>query len=150
MPKELSQDVVGTWTALTRAQQTILLKVERALREAEMPPLSWYDVLWELERAGDAGLRPFEIEQRILLAQSNISRLIDRLEAHANVERKPVEADGRGQRVVITRAGREMRRSMWPVYARALSAAIGHRLTEREAATLAALLPKLVDRSQQD
>ena len=52
MPKELSEPSVDAWVGLMRAQQTALLKIERALREAELPPLAWYDLLWELDRAG--------------------------------------------------------------------------------------------------
>jgi DNA-binding MarR family transcriptional regulator len=145
MPKEPSDAVVAAWIALNRAQQGALLKVERAFRDAGLPPSAWYDVLWELEKAGAAGLRPFEIERRRLIAQSNISRLIDRLADAGHVERQPFEGDGRGQRVVITAAGREMRRRMWPVYARAIGEAVARRVTEREAAGLAGLLGKLVD-----
>ena len=34
---------------------------------------------------------------------------------------------------------------MWPVYARAIREAVGRRISEREAASLASLLGKLVD-----
>jgi DNA-binding MarR family transcriptional regulator len=145
MAKELSEGSADVWIALLRAQQTVLLKIERALREARLPALAWYDVLWELERAGKAGLRPFEIEQRMLLAQSNISRLIDRLEQQGYVERRPCEEDGRGQHVVITPSGRELRRRMWPVYAKALREAVGRRVSEGEATSLAGLLTRLID-----
>jgi DNA-binding MarR family transcriptional regulator len=142
-PKGPSEAVVDAWIALNRAQQTAQLKIERALREAGLPPCAWYDVLWELDRAGEAGLRPFEIERQRLIAQSNISRLIDRLAEQGYVARAPCEEDGRGQRVVITKAGREMRKRMWPVYASAIGEAVGRRLSERDAATLGALLGKL-------
>ena len=85
--KQPSGAVVDAWIALMRAQQVALLKIERAFREAELPPHAWYDALWELDRAGTAGLRPFEIERRMLIAQSNISRLIDRLVEQGYVER---------------------------------------------------------------
>src|SRR5215510_12062779 len=134
-----SEAAVDAWIALMRAQQTALLKIERAFRDAELPPHAWYDVLWELDRTGEAGLRPFEIERRRLIAQSNISRLIDRLAEQGYVARAPCEEDGRGQRVVITKAGREMRKRMWPVYARAIGEAVG-RVSEREAIMLANLL----------
>jgi DNA-binding MarR family transcriptional regulator len=146
MPKELSEGAVNAWIALMRAQQTTLLKIERAFRDAKLPPLAWYDVLWELDRAGDGGLRPFEIERQMLIAQSNISRLIDRLEDEGYVERRPCEEDGRGQHVEITPSGREMRRRMWPVYARAIREAVAHRVSEREATGLAGLLTKLIDK----
>jgi DNA-binding MarR family transcriptional regulator len=145
MPTEPSEAVVDAWIALNRAQQGALLKVERAFRDAKLPPSAWYDVLWELEKAGAAGLRPFELERRRLIAQSNISRLIDRLAEAGYVERWPCEEDARGQCVVITSAGREIRRRMWPVYARAIAEAVGRRISEREAASLAGLLAKLVD-----
>jgi DNA-binding MarR family transcriptional regulator len=143
MPKEPSNAVIDAWIALNRAQQASLLKIERAFREAKLPSSGWYDVLWELDKAGAAGLRPFEIERQRLIAQSNISRLVDRLAEAGYVERVPCEEDGRGQRVVITPAGREMRKRMWPVYARAIADAVGQRVSEREAASLAALLGKI-------
>ena len=144
MPKEPGEAVVDAWIALNRAQQTALSRIERAVRDAKMPPSTWYDVLWALDRAGESGLRPFEIERQRLLAQSNISRLIDRLAEQGYVERLPCEEDGRGQRIVITPRGREMRERMWPLYARAIQDAVGRRLSEREAAILASLLGKLV------
>ena len=146
MGKELSEAAVDAWIALMRAQQTALLKIERAFREAELPPLAWYDLLWELDRAGAEGLRPFEFEERILIAQSNISRLIDRLTERGYVARKRSEEDGRGQRVRITATGRELRRRMWPIYAQALREAVGSRLTEREAQMVATQLAKLADK----
>jgi DNA-binding MarR family transcriptional regulator len=146
MPKQPSEAVVDAWIALMRAQQAALLKIERAFRDAKLPPHAWYDVLWELDRAGATGLRPFEIEERMLIAQSNISRLIDRLAEQGYVERQPCEEDGRGQHVVITPAGREIRKRMWPVYARAIGAAVGRHLSEREAANVATLLTRLADR----
>jgi DNA-binding MarR family transcriptional regulator len=146
MPKEPSEAVVDAWIALMGAQQTTLLKIERAFRDAKLPPHAWYDVLWELDRASEAGLRPFEIERQMLIAQSNISRLIDRLEEQGYVERRRCEEDGRGQHVVITAPGREMRRRMWPVYGRAIREAVGQRVSEREATSLAGLLTKLIDR----
>src|SRR5262245_57122533 len=145
--KQQSDKVVDAWIALMRAQQVTLLTIERAFREAKLPPHAWYDALWELDRAGAAGLRPFEIERRMLIAQSNISRLLDRLEEQGYVERQPCEEDGPGQRVTITPSGRDMRRRMWPVYARAIRESIGLRLSPREATTLAAVLRKLVDAS---
>jgi DNA-binding MarR family transcriptional regulator len=146
MAKEPSGAVVDAWIALNRAQQVALSRIERAFRDAGMPPSAWYDVLWELEKAGVAGLRPFEIERRRLIAQSNVSRLIDRLAQAGYVERQPCDEDGRGQRVVITAAGRDMRKRMWPIYARAIGDAVGRRVSEREAATLATLLAQLVGR----
>ena len=143
MIHEPTDAVVDAWIALMRAQQAALLKIERAFREAGLPPHSWYDALWELDRAGDAGLRPFEIERQMLIAQSNISRLIDRLEERGYVQRYRCESDRRGQHIVITPAGREMRKRMWPTYAEAITEAVGQHLSERDARIMAGLLERL-------
>ena len=144
MSAEPSKAVVDAWIALNRAQQTAMLAIERAFRDAGLPPYAWYDALWELDRAGDKGLRPGQIERQVLIAQSNISRLIDRLEENGHVERRRHEDDGRGQIVVITKTGRALRKRMWPVYAAAITKAVGIHVSEREAATLAGLLSKLI------
>jgi DNA-binding MarR family transcriptional regulator len=127
-----------------RAQQTALLKLERALREAGLPPYIWYDALWELDQAGDAGLRPAEIQRQMLIAQSNISRLIDRLEEAGCVARRSADDDGRAQLVVITENGRLLRKRMWPVYATSINATIGTAISDREAIQLGFVLDKVV------
>jgi DNA-binding MarR family transcriptional regulator len=141
--------VVKTWISLTRAQQLALTDIERALKEAKLPPLAWYDALLELERAGDTGLRPYELERRMLLAQYNLSRLIARLSRAGYVARKACEDDGRGQVLVITASGRAMRRRMWAVYGPAMQAALGDRLSSAEIRQLSALLESLIERSGQ-
>ena len=57
---------VRAWTRLLRAQNLALRSVERGLKEAGLPALDWYDVLLEVERAGAAGLRPYELERAVL------------------------------------------------------------------------------------
>jgi DNA-binding MarR family transcriptional regulator len=42
-------------------------------------------------------MHQIEIEQRLLIAQHNVSRLIDRLETEVLVRRESCPADGRGQ-----------------------------------------------------
>jgi DNA-binding MarR family transcriptional regulator len=149
MKKEPSEAAVRAWARLLRAQHAALSRVERAFKDAGLPALSWYDVLLELERAGregqgKEGLRPYELERHLLLPQYGLSRLLDRIEAAGYLKRRTCEEDGRGQQVVITRAGRELRRRMWPVYAGALNEAVTDRLSERDAVTLARLLGKLI------
>lgn len=136
-------DVTQTWINLMRAQRRVLAAIERDFKGAGMPPLGWYDVLWELARAQDGRLRPFEIEERTLLAQYNLSRLIDRLEKEGLVERRTFDDDGRGRWVVITEKGRSLREAMWEVYARSIARHVGTRLPDADAAQLAGLLSKL-------
>ena len=64
------------------------------LKSAGLPALEWYDVLLEIERAGP--LRPRDLQSRLLLAQSNLSRLLDRMERAGLIARGDCEQDGRG------------------------------------------------------
>ncbi len=117
--------------------------VETALKHAGLPPLSWYDVLLEVERAAPDGIRPFEIKERLLLPQYGTSRLLKRLSEAGYVAAEDCEEDGRGQIVTITESGREIRHRIWPIYAEALHATIQTKLTDGEAEQLARLLAKL-------
>jgi DNA-binding MarR family transcriptional regulator len=137
-----SATVIQVWSRLLRAQRVALASVEQALKRARLPPLAWYDALLELEHA-DAGLRPFELEQRMLLAQYNLSRLLDRLEEAGLIERRTCIDDRRGQIISITAAGRDTRRQMWSTYRPAIQRAVGAHLSPQQAENLAALLGKL-------
>src|SRR6266576_1266875 len=87
-----NETVVRAWARLIKAQRQALAAIEQALSAAKLPSLAWYDVLLELERAGGS-LRPFELERAMLLAQYNLSRLIDRLEKAGYVERRACADD---------------------------------------------------------
>ena len=135
---------VALWAGLFRVTERVLDAVEADVKAAGFPPLLWYDALLELDRLGPKeGLRPFELEERMLLPQYGLSRLIDRLEKAGHVERWRCAKDGRGYFVAITGQGRELRRAMWPAYAAAIERHIGSRLSPQEAHQLAALLQKL-------
>ncbi len=125
------------------AQRRVLQAIETDFKKAGLPPLGWYDVLWELVQAEGGRLRPFEIEARTLLAQYNLSRLIDRLEGQGLVRREAFDDDGRGRWVVVTSEGSAMRARMWQVYSRSIDAHVGAKLAGDEAQELARLLGKL-------
>lgn len=143
MAAKPTKTTIDAWARLIRAQHTALTSVERALKDAALPPLTWYDVLLELRRAGDDGLRPYELERVALLPQYGLSRLLDRIEEAGYLRKLPVTEDRRGFRTVLTPAGDDLLARMWPVYAAAIEAAVGARLSTTEAAELSRLLGKL-------
>src|SRR6478735_8345268 len=100
--KSPSPEAVAAWARLMRVSRQLVDRIEESLKAGGLPPLAWYDVLHELAEAGEDGLRPFELVDRVLLAQYSVSRLLARLEADGLVEKLPVSDDGRGQTVRIT------------------------------------------------
>ena len=143
MSRNPSDATVKAWTRLIRARDRVLDAIQQELKAGGCPPLAWYDVLLELARAADGRLRPFEIEKETLLAQYNLSRLLDRLEKDGLVAREPCEDDARGPWVVITEKGRAVQARTWKVYARAIHKHVGEKLDEKAAAMLAELLGRL-------
>lgn len=143
-----SDAAVRAWTRLVRARDRVLGGIEAELKAAGFPPLAWYDVLLELRRAAPAGLRPFQLEARMLLPQYGVSRLADRIEAAGYLRRTPAPEDGRGQVLRISPAGRRLLARMWPAYAAAIERHLGARLPEAEAAALAGLLERLLPPAQ--
>ena len=143
MSRNPSEAVTGAWIALMRTREAVLGAIEADLKAADLPPLGWYDVLLELARAPRGRLRPFEIEKQILLAQYNLSRLLDRLEKEGLIARAAHEEDARGQWIVITDKGRAMQARIWKVYARSIQKHVGNRLDDKAAASLADLLARL-------
>src|SRR6266550_518234 len=143
MSRSPSDAAVTAWARLIRARETLVSAVERELKAARLPPLAWYDVLLELSRARDGRLRPFEIEKEILLAQYNLSRLLDRLEKEGLIAREPCADDARGQWVVITAKGRATQARTWKVYAKAIQKHVGEKLDDKAAGALSQLLGRL-------
>lgn len=138
-----SPAAVKGWARLMRVSRQLVESAEEALKAGGLPPLAWYDVLHELAEAGEGGLRPFQLIERTLFAQYNISRLLARLEADGLVEKLRVADDGRGQTIRITAKGRETRRKMWTVYGKSITELVGARLSQDELDTLSGLLGRL-------
>ncbi len=136
-------ETIAVWTSLVSANKILLEDIEDALKSAKLPRLSWYDVLLEIEKAGAAGIRPFELKERLLLPQYGLSRLLERMAKAGLIDRASVEEDGRGQIIKLTRTGRDTRKAMWPVYADVLSRSIEPRFTQAETMEFARLLKKL-------
>lgn len=143
MSREIGQVTVTAWARLLRVQKLLLEEVEGELKEKGLPPLAWYDVLFELYQRPDRRLRQFEIGERMLLSKFNLSRLVDRLEKNGLVRRDACPEDQRGAYVVITADGKKMLKKMWPTYAKALKENFADHFSKQELTMLSLLLAKL-------
>jgi DNA-binding MarR family transcriptional regulator len=111
---------LDAWRALLNAHARVTTEVERALAEAELPPLGWYDVLWPLYRAPRRALRMGALADQVTMSRTGLTRLVDRIERAGLLRREAAPEDRRGSYVVLTREGAAMLRRMWPVYERVL------------------------------
>ena len=146
MAKTPPSDPRGSaWAALLAAHATLLETIEKKLAAAGLPPLAWYDVLWELEKADGGRLRMHELAHRVVLSRSNLTRLADRLEAAGLIAREACADDRRGAYCTLTVAGRAMRRRMWPVYAGEIDALWSSHLTRAEGRVISGALRRIVE-----
>lgn len=141
---ETSPDPIDAWARLQRASGHVLTRVENRLKADGFPPLAWYDILLELRRADDKALRPVDIEKRILLAQYNVSRLIDRLVTAGYVDKRKSPDDGRGVVICLLPAGEALVETMWPKYRAAVEAEFAAHLDEDDLEALWRILGKVL------
>lgn len=135
------------WALFLTAHARLVERVETALREAGLPELAWYDVLWALENAEGGKLRMHELAERIVLTRSNLSRLIDRLESAGLVCREACANDRRGHYCVVSEAGRTMRKRMWPVYRKQIDRLFARHVDDAEARVIADCLTRVLARA---
>jgi DNA-binding MarR family transcriptional regulator len=135
----------SAWPAFLTAHAVLVSEVERRLKEAELPELAWYDVLWALERAPKRRLRMHELADAVVVSRSNLTRLADRLESNGLVSRERCDDDRRSSFAVLTDAGSEMRKRMWPVYRAAIEELFDDHLSADEQASLRAVLQRLLE-----
>lgn len=116
----MDEELLGAWHALLGAHTRMTGSVETELAAAGLPPLTWYDVLWPLQRAPRRRLRMNALAREVALSRTGLVRLVDRIERAGLLRREPVPEDRRGAYVVIEPAGSKLLRQMWPVYERTL------------------------------
>lgn len=138
MSRRVPEPHLSAWQAVLTAHASVVARVEEALEEADLPPLSWYDVLWAVRRAPGRRVRMAELAGRLTLSRGGLTKLADRLAVAGLLRRQPAEDDGRGLYAVLTDAGEAMLRRMWPVYARVLRETFVETISADEAAAIAA------------
>ena len=94
------------WEALLSAHATLMKRfaAEDIWGEVSMRE---YDVLYTLSKC-PGPQRLSELNRHVLLSQPALSRLVDRLAERGLLERCADPADGRGVRLSLTRAGRDL------------------------------------------
>lgn len=136
-----ARQAARAWESLFRTQVTLMRRFQSddVWRKLTMRE---YDVLFSLSRAPD-GLRLRDLNENILMAQSSLSRMVDRLEARGLVSRSVASDDARGTVVTLTDAGRELQRETGRLHVRTMEQYVGSALDEDELETLTRLLDRL-------
>lgn len=131
------------WRKFLTAHVLLIERIERDLAQADLPPLSWYDVLFALSEAPEQKLRLHELAQSVLLTRSNLTRLVDRLEVAGLIHREKCSSDRRGAFAVMTEEGYKMCDQMWVIYSQGIEKYFACHLDVSEVKFLIKILDKI-------
>jgi len=140
MPTDLSE----TWGALLKVHAALVPRLDRELQDTHGLPLTWYDVLLELNAAPDRRLTMGQLGSVAAVSRTRVSRVVDELVRAGLVAREPNPDDGRSAFAALTPAGRTALRKAAPTYLAAVRRAFADHLTAREAEVLAGALRKVL------
>ncbi|MGQ0824762.1 MAG: MarR family winged helix-turn-helix transcriptional regulator [Actinomycetota bacterium] len=129
------------WRALVDLYQEVLRPVVARLEAETGLDAGVYSALAYLDRVGGrAPLARLQELLRVRYSQPGVSRLVQRMEANALVDRRPDPRDARAAVVVLTPAGRGRYRRAERVYRGALGEHFATRIDRASATALVELL----------
>jgi DNA-binding MarR family transcriptional regulator len=140
----MADDAVRAWSALLRVHSRLAPVLDRELQEAHGLPLTWYDVLTELNEAEGRRLTMGELGEAAFVTRTRVTRVVDELVRAGMVERDPNPDDARSMYAVITRLGRDRLRRAEPTYRAGVENWFGAHLTKAEARSVAVLLERVL------
>jgi DNA-binding MarR family transcriptional regulator len=137
------------WRAFLEAHAYVIRVLEAELEAEKALPLTWYDVLVQLEEADGHRLRMTDLAERVLLSKSGLTRLVDRMCESGLVSRSPDDQDRRGVWVTLKREGLARLHDAAPVHMRGVGAYFGGLLSPDEAAAIAVPLRRIADMARE-
>lgn len=147
MAETVERTGVEAWELLLRVQASLVARLGGEVEEATGLPLSWYDVLLELNRAPGRQLRMAQLGEQVVLSRSRVSRLVDEMVVDGLVAKQPDPTDRRATLASLTAKGRGALRRAAPVYLAGIDRFFTDRLTHHEIDTIAAALARLLEQS---
>ncbi len=139
---ESSRAHLDAWRAVVTSHAAVTERIQRALAAADLPPLSWFEVLWAVKRSPTGRPRMSELAEWLTLSRGGITKLVDRLEAAGYLERVTCAEDRRSFQAELTPAGDSMLEEMRGVYETELERHL-RTLTPEEAELISAMLGKV-------
>ena len=136
---------LAAWRTFLEAHALTVETLSRELREAEDLPLTWYDVLVQLQEAPGGRLRMQELADAVLLSKSGVTRLVDRMEQAGLVVRARCTDDRRGTFAALTPAGRQRLRETAPTHLKGVAEHFAALFDDEEAELLERLLLRIVE-----
>jgi DNA-binding MarR family transcriptional regulator len=140
----MPDDLAATWGALLKVHAALVPRLDAELQESHALPLTWYDVLLELNAAPERRLTMGQLGSVAAVSRTRVSRVVDELVRAGMVARDPNPDDGRSAFAALTPAGRATLRKAAPTYVAAVRREFADHLTAQESKVLAGALAKVL------
>ena len=141
---ELNGRELGSWGGFLRVYGVLARELDAELTARHGITLSDYEVLLFLASTPGRRMRMSELADSVLISQSGITRLVDRLTRRGLVKRERCSADRRGLFAVLTRSGLAKLRDASPTHLMGVRSRFLDRLGEDEQTMLSELWERLV------
>ncbi len=145
-PTERSR-ALRAWRLFLTAHATVAEVLDEELQAERQMPLTWYDVLVNLDEAPGGRLRMQHLANAVLFSRSGLTRLVDRMAHEGLIAREACPDDRRGTFAVLTTAGKRALRRAAPVHHRGITKHFTGRLDDADIRSLESILSKVLEGS---
>lgn len=137
-----AQPLLDAWRAVATTHAAVTERVQKALAEADLPPMSWFEVLSAVKRSPTGRPRMSELAEWLTLSRGGITKLVDRLQDAGCLTRVSCSEDRRSLQAELTPAGEKLLAEMQGVYEGELERHLAT-LTGEEAEVITTALQKV-------
>lgn len=141
----MDDEGVTAWAGVLRVHAALVPVLDHELQLAHHLPLSWYDVLLELNAAPGRRLTMTELGERVVVSRTRVSRIVDALAAAKLVSREVHPDDRRSAYAVLSAEGRRRLRAAAPTYLAGIERHFSAHLTSTQLGTVARALAKVLE-----
>ena len=140
---------LDAWRAVVTGHAAVTERVQKSLAAADLPPLSWFELLSAVERSSNGRPRMSELAEWLTLSRGGITKLVDRLEEAGYLKRVSCAEDRRSLQAELTPTGERILEEMRTIYGAEVERHLST-LSAAEAELLAAALGKVTESTCRD
>ena len=138
-------DKVTAWAGVLKIHAALVPLLDRDLKAGHDLPLTWYDILLELDEAPDRRLTMGDLGRRAVVSRTRTVRVVDDLVRAGLVVREQHPDDRRSAYARLTDAGHSRVREAVPTYLAGVERHFSRHLTTTEAAAVSGALGKVLE-----
>ena len=140
----ITEPRLDAWRAVVTSHAAVTERVQKTFAAADLPPLSWFELLWAVKQSPTGSPRMSELAEYLTLSRGGITKLVDRLNDAGYLERVSCSEDRRSLQAELTPAGEELLEEMRTIYRAEVERHLAT-LTPQEAKLIAGALAKVTD-----